>query len=166
MKGLPIADLPREAERLAAAVKAESARRRVRAVMSHEDCDALEPEDDNVQARIESSVRVHVGSFHAVVPAWELEAWWFMWPEAVASVRRAWRAPDDYIGRRVGLIEHAKEKLQQAIRPSGIDRSRFPNYTESDSVRIAINVREMGIANAPLALSSSYERFRKQVDTL
>jgi hypothetical protein len=89
-----------------------------------------------------------------------------MWPQAVAAVREAWRAPDDYVGRRVGLIPEAKERLREAVRPNGVARARFPDYTESDSVRIATNVREMGIADEPLAISRSYERFRNQVDIL
>jgi hypothetical protein len=46
--------------------------------MSHEDCDAFEPTDEVLQARIEGAMRPHIEPFHAVVPAWELEAWWFI----------------------------------------------------------------------------------------
>jgi hypothetical protein len=94
-----------------------------------------------------------------VVPAWELEAWWFLWPDAVVAVQTTWRKPDDFVGRRVGLIENAKEELARRVVPrtKGV---RVRGYVEADSVRIARKVKELGLAHAPRGDSASYDRFR------
>jgi hypothetical protein len=103
-----------------------------------------------------------------VVPAWELEAWWFMWPDAVQAVRpKSWRAPDDHLGKRVGLIKDAKEELRRKVVPKDLKpekRKSFPHYQESDSPAIARQVREKKLARKPGAKSDSYSRFMSSVD--
>ena len=91
-----------------------------------------------------------------------------MWPDAVQSVRpRSWRLPDDYLGKRVGLIHDAKEELRKKLVPRNLKpekRKSFPHYQESDSPAIARQVREKKLARKPGARSDSYTRFMSSVD--
>jgi len=167
LKNVPPDAMPRRAERVAEAVRAEAARRPVRCVFAHEDADAVEPRHRAVAERIEQALRDAgtPGRVHAVVPAWEIEAWWFLWPDLVGRCSRRWVEPR--VGTRPGKIINAKEKLKRAVRPSGLpskQRARFPDYRESDSIEIAKTIRDTRSANRPeRGLSQSYDRFRDSV---
>ncbi len=156
------------AERITNAVKAERVRYEVNCVFAHEDCDDLEPAHLAVCKKIEDALHDAGCPSHSVVPAWEMEAWFFLWPEAVQAVSKSWRLPDDYRGRHVGKIKDAKEELKRKVVPHGIkkqDRQHFREYEESDAPTIARNVRERGEVNTPAGRSDSYERFRQSVQT-
>jgi hypothetical protein len=159
--------MPKQAERLAEAARAEAARRPIRCVFAHEDADAVEPKHNVIAERIEQALRDAgtPGKVHAVVPAWEIEAWWFLWPDLVGLCSRRWIEPR--VGTRPGRITDAKEKLKRAVRPSGLtakQRARFPDYRESDSIKIAETIRDTRSANRPdRGLSHSYDRFRDSV---
>lgn len=161
-------DVPSRAQRIAKTVDIQRARYEVACVFAHEDCDDLEPNHEAVSKKIESALVKEGCPAHAVVPAWEMEAWWFMWPQAVQAVRpKSWRAPEDYLGREVGKIRNAKEELCRRLIPAGLSpdrRKNFPHYKESDSPEIARRVREKGLARAPGAKSGSYTRFVMSVD--
>ncbi len=163
-------DLLSRAEKVARVVKAASARERVDAVFAHQDCDCFEPGHVSVAARIETTLIAAgcPGLIYGVVPAWETEAWWFLWPDLVGQVRESWREPRDYDGRDVGKVQDAKEELARCVRPSGVSASkRFPEYQESDSIEIARRVREADRADGPFAArSGSYDRFRANVADL
>jgi hypothetical protein len=92
----------------------------------------------------------------------------FMWPEAVQAVKpESWRAPDDHLGKRVGLLKDAKEELGRRVVPKNLKpekRKSFPHYRESDSPEIARHVREKKLARNPGAKSDSYSRFLSSVD--
>ena len=161
-------DVPERAQRIAAVVDTDRATHDVMCVFAHEDCDDVEPAHEAACTKIETAL-AKVGCLaHAVVPAWELEAWWFMWPEAVQAVRpKSWRAPDDHLGKRVGLIKDAKEELRKRVVPKDLKpekRKTFPHYQESDSPTIARHVREKKLARTPGARSDSYARFLASVD--
>ncbi|HYO56546.1 hypothetical protein [Archangium sp.] len=161
-------DVPDRAQRIADAVDIARATHDVACVFAHEDCDDVEPKHEAVCAKIEAALAKAGCPAHAVVPAWELEAWWFMWPEAVQAVRpKSWRAPDDHLGKRVGLIKDAKEELRRKVVPKDLKpekRKSFPHYQESDSPTIARHVRERKLARNPGAKSDSYSRFVSSVD--
>ncbi|HEX5752485.1 MAG TPA: hypothetical protein VFZ09_40140 [Archangium sp.] len=161
-------DVPERAQRIADAVDIERATHDVACVFAHEDCDEVEPKHLEVCAKIETALAKAGCPAHAVVPAWELEAWWFMWPDAVQAVRpKSWRAPDDHLGKRVGLIKDAKEELRKRVVPKDLKpekRKGFPHYQESDSPAIARQVREKNLARRPGAKSDSYSRFVSSVD--
>ena len=161
-------DVPERAQRIADAVDIERATHDVACVFAHEDCDEVEPKHLAVCAKIEAALAKAGCPAHAVVPAWELEAWWFMWPDAVQAVRpKSWRAPDDHLGKRVGLIKDAKEELRRKVVPKDLKpekRKSFPHYQESDSPTIARQVREKKLARKPGAKSDSYSRFVSSVD--
>jgi hypothetical protein len=166
VKNAKLKDLPRRSDRLAGALATEKVAREVACVFAHEDCDDFEPAHRSLTARIESALGQLDVPVFAVTPAWETEAWWFMWPDAVAAVQSTWREPDDYAGRDVGLIRDAKEELQKAVVPKGLNRaqkSKFRSYQETDAPAIARSVRERGDVLSPKAKSESFDYFAARV---
>jgi hypothetical protein len=157
----------KRADRVAAAVRAVQSRDTIRCVFAHEDADATEPDHEAIAKRIEQALcnAGTPGDVHAVVPAWETEAWWFMWPDLVAGCYESWVEPR--LSTTPGAIEDAKEKLRRAVRPAGLskhDLVRFPEYRESDSIKIAEAVQAANRADAPSrGISMSYDRFRDSV---
>lgn len=121
--------------------------RPVLAVMAHQDCDAIEPAHATAADLIESGLRDAgcPGVPIAVTPAWETETWWMVFPEAVGAVVDDWRDPDDWIGKDVGRVEKAKEKLKAAVQPRPKRKGKPPrDYRESDSITIADNISSAG----------------------
>ncbi len=167
IKNARLDEVKPRAERIANAVKAERVRYEVQCVFAHEDCDDLEPAHVAVCKKIEDALQAAGCPAHAVVPAWEMEAWFFLWPEAVKAISQRWRLPDNYRGRHVGRIRNAKEELKRQVVPNDLpkhERPHFRGYQESDAPTIARNVRERGEVNRPGGRSDSYERFRQSVD--
>lgn len=168
------------AERIVSVVRQEMATREVLAVLAHEDCDAQEPAHVTAARRIEDELNragcpaVAV----AVTPAWEMESWWMIFPEAVGKLVKGWRDPDDWIGTDVGRVTNAKEKLARAVQPRP-KPSRHPRaYEEHDSIQIAANVNKDALlrtfedgrrASHPrngtptLTFSASFAAFRAKV---
>jgi hypothetical protein len=164
IKGASPGNLPKRANVLAAIVRSEEVTSRVVCVLAHEDCDAVEPAYVGLSDKIESLFREVGISAQAATPAWEMEAWLFLWPEASKRYRPKWRRPDNYNGSNVGMLTDAKEKYVRALRPSrAADRARVRDYRESDSPMIAAKVRELEIIDRLSATSNSYERFRNRV---
>jgi hypothetical protein len=157
-------NLPNRADILAATVRSEEVTSRVVCVLAHEDCDAVEPAHTGLSDKIETVFRQKGIKALAATPAWEMETWLFLWPEASKRYRPRWRRPDKYDGRNVGMLTDAKEKFIAAVRPSrAADRAGVRDYHESDSPMIAAKVRELGIIDALSATSNSYTRFRDAV---
>jgi hypothetical protein len=165
IKGVRPEDVPDNAQRIATVVTAERIKNEVGCVFAHQDCDDFEPAHEQVAAEIESALRAAGCEAHAVAPAWEMEAWWFLWPDAVQAANPSWRKPDDYLGRNVGMIKNAKEELKRCVVPAGEKRGRsgFRGYQESDAPKIAAAVSRLGIADKPGGRSGSYDRFRTSV---
>lgn len=147
----------RNAAGVSAVVKAKSVVTDVRIVVAHQDCDAVEPAHlnlaDSIRAELESE---GVPNVVAVAPAWEIEAWWYLWPEAVAAVNSKWKR----LGRtgNHGMIKNAKEELRRALRVKGVR-----DYEESDSPKIALQVRTKGIIGKRLGTSESFESFTRRI---
>ena len=157
-------NLPKRADILAAIVRSEAVTSKVVCVLAHEDCDAVEPAHIELSDKIESLFREEGVTAQAATPAWEMEAWLFLWPEASKRYRPKWRRPDNYNGSNVGMLTDAKEKYMRALRPSGAaDRAGVRDYRESDSPMTAAKVRELEIIDDLSAISNSYERFRNGV---
>ena len=151
VKHAAIGDLPRRADRLAAAVAVEQVRRDVRCVFAHEDCDAVEPAHKALTKRIESALASMDVPVFGVTPAWEMEAWWFQWPDAVQATNPSWRRPDRYVGRDVGRVRNAKERLKAEVVPNGLTkraRATFRTYSASDAPAIARSVRERALTTS------------------
>jgi hypothetical protein len=145
------ANLPRRAEILAAAVRSEELTSKVVCVLAHEDCDAVEPAHVALSDKIEA---VFIGrgiKALAATPAWEMETWLFLWPDASKRYRPKWRRPDNHNGTNVGMLTDAKEKFVLAVRPSrAADRAGVRDYRPSDSPMIAAKVRNLGIIGSPV----------------
>jgi hypothetical protein len=145
--------------------RAERRRGRSVLVVVHRDCDAVEPahvwESEALKKELHD---VGVTDVVAATPAWEIETWWMLFPEALARVRGCWRAVD-YSNREVGRIEDAKERLRRDLRPIGqAARNRCPDFTESDGIRVAQEIRKGGLAARPSgARCSSFETFKAEI---
>jgi hypothetical protein len=166
IKGADPRKVRQNASEIAAAVDAERARGPIAAVFVHQDCDAYEPAHESVADGIEAALAAAgVAAGHAVTPAWEMEAWWLLWPDAVAAVCQRWRAPTQYANRDLGRVPHAKEALKAAIKPADLKKGeRFREYSEADSPLIAAKVRALGVIDAPQARSASFDAFRRKVE--
>lgn len=164
VKGVPPRQLRSKASRVSAVLRATDRRGGIRCVFLHEDADEVEPAHLPLIERIEQTYRSLPWPVHAVVPAWELEAWWFLFPSAVAALHRSWRAPDQYRGKNVGKIQNAKERLRQCVRPASTRSATFRSYVESDSVLIAQKIVELGLLAPPwYANSASWLAFLEKV---
>jgi hypothetical protein len=129
------------AEKIASIASVEAKTKRVVAVLAHEDCDALEPEHVRIANKLEKELRdAGCPNPAAVTPAWETEAWWLVFPEAVGKVVEGWRDPADWLGKDVGRVERAKEQLARAVQPRPPRKSPPRAYHERDSIAIAKNI--------------------------
>ena len=154
-KGAATTRMATLARRVASLVRAEQVEADVVAVLAHRDLDAIDSRE--TMSEILADARALQTSLAAevpagvviipIVPAWEMEAWWLLWPAQVAAYRPGWRLLPDRSGKRVDQIPAAKETLIHALRPTG--RARVPDYSESDGPRIAAKVREARTARAP-----------------
>jgi hypothetical protein len=161
-KGLPVHEVVKKAEKAARALTAEKARGRVDCIFLHEDADDTEPAHEKLCDVKEAALRELGHAVYAVTPAWEIEAWWLLWPDAVASLRASWRSPNTYVGRQVGLIVDAKKELRRLLRPASAGGG-FRNYEELDSPDIARIISQQKLARTPQGQSDSYDRFRRSV---
>lgn len=133
-------------------------------IVAHRDCDAAEPAHVASRESLLRDMRNHaLPQPVAATPAFEMEAWWFLWPEALAATRSCW----NHVKSRghVGKIVNAKEKLRRELRPKG-GAVKCPEYAESDSRRIAENVKQLGLVRAPKGQSDSFADFVSQLDKL
>ena len=143
---------------IAAAVSRES---RVRGspvdlVIAHQDCDAFEPAHVALERKIvDELTAASVPNPVAAVPAWELEAWWYLWPDAVCAVCPSWNR----LTRTgtIGLIQDVKSQLRRDLRPKG--KMSVPDYDETHAPRIARCVREQGKAPRTTVNCASYRAF-------
>lgn len=142
---------------IAAAVKAASVQSDVRLVMAHRDCDAIEPAHESVRETIRAELEAAgLANVISVAPAWEIEAWWFLWPDAVAAVNSKWNR----LKRKGnhGMIENAKEALRRDLRS---ERAR--DYEESDSAKIAEKVLTMKLVSSRVGTCNSFIDFESRV---
>ncbi|MFY1585845.1 hypothetical protein ACN267_15190 [Micromonospora sp. WMMD734] len=166
VRNVPPQRLPSQSTKAAALLRAVDVRTPIRAVLMHEDADEVEPAHQKLIAKIEDSHRSLRWPVVAIVPAWEIETWWFLFPDAVQAVRPTWRRPDQFAGRDVGRIRNAKEELKKAVTPPGA-RPSFQTYTEADSIAIAERIVALGQLTPPwFARSASWETFLDKVKQL
>lgn len=156
------AKLKKQANTFAAQVKRDSVRFDVKAILIHEDCDAVEPAHEPLARQIEGEHGTKAVPVIAATPAWETEAWLFLWPDAAPMHVKSWARPARR-GKRVGLIVNAKEEYRQAVRPAGGKTTR--PYEESDAPKIVEKARIAELIDKPDARSDSYERFRARLMT-
>jgi hypothetical protein len=61
------------------------------------------------------------------------------------------------------MLDNAKEKFRDALRPTSRHGRNVRDYRESDAPGIVEKVKELGIIDSLAALSNSYIRFRDEV---
>lgn len=156
------ADIPSRVRKITALVRAASTDADVIAVFVHQDCDQLEDAHVHLAQETERAFKAEGYPIVAVVPAWEMEAWLLLWPDAFPLHVSSWRPPDKYRQKRVGMIVNAKEELDRLLSRSKSKRG----YKESDAPAILAIVADKGWARSPRAVSHSYELFVHDVDAL
>lgn len=158
VKGRSRANAQDNIEKIASIVKAERVRRDVRLVIAHQDCDEVEPAHERLAGEIEQLLAVSKITAVAAVSAFEMEAWWYLWPRAILDVNRNWHHPNRS-GQEVGRISNVKEQLRRDLRPRNGKRTR--DYAESDSPKIAAVIRASNLIDKPEASSESFARYAR-----
>jgi len=101
---------------MASHCRAHDADKRKVILVVHRDCDRLEPahiaEKNDIVSQCSAQSLKNV---IAAVPAWEIETWWMLFPEALRATRPCWEKID-FSGREIGRIENSKEILTKALR--------------------------------------------------
>lgn len=142
-------------------IRAEMATSSVVCVLVHRDCDAVTPAHVGDAKEIETAFRAEGFDVTAVTPAWEMEAWLFLWPTAVSAYRSHWKLSQRYMGRNTGLIRNAKEEFRRAVR-----NNRYRDYRESDAPGIFAKVRELQVLDKPEGTNASFSDFRTALSAL
>lgn len=143
-----------------AVVRAKNQIAEVKFVIAHQDCDDIEPAHKDLASKIETELAQHnVPNIIGVAPAWEIEAWWFLWPDAVASVNSKWKRLKR--NGNHGMIKDAKETLRRDLR-----NPRTRDYEESDSRNISKHVLTNQLLEKRIGTSGSFDDFRTKIETL
>jgi hypothetical protein len=146
-------------EKIVSIVRAERVRRDVKLVIAHQDCE-IEPAHEHLAAEIEQLLARSGVIGIAAVSAFEMEAWWYLWPRAILDVNRSWRHPNRR-GQEVGRIPNVKEQLRRDLRPRNGGRTR--DYSESDSPKIAAIIHSRNLIDKLEASSLSFTRFARSL---
>jgi hypothetical protein len=148
----------KNADDIAGVVKAEAVEADVRLVIAHRDCDAVEPAHEKRSRAVKEALEA-AGLENVVpaVPAWEIEAWWFLWPDAVASVHSKWTKLKR--SGNHGMIKDAKEALRNDLKNNTTQRV----YEESDSATIAEKVRNGNLIDQHRGTCASFTAFRDRI---
>jgi hypothetical protein len=152
--------------KILAEIKAANVRLRVVATFLHEDADAIEPAHIDVINKKEAPLSTAPGEVIAVVPAWEIETWWLMFPKAAKKVVRAWKTPTKYKNRPVGGVRHSKEELRVLLRQGLPGHPPVPEYRESHSPHFANAIVGNGLLDSPESSSASWNVFVERVMAL
>lgn len=143
---------------IANAVRAESVLHDVKVVIAHRDCDAVEPAHEAQAEAIKTELEAAgVTTVIPATPAWEMEAWWFLWPEAVAAVHQKWTQLRRFGNH--GMLKDAKEVLRRDLR----NKTTRREYEESDAGKIAEKVRTLNIVERQQGTCTSFTEFRRGV---
>jgi hypothetical protein len=156
------ANIQKNIAQIKAVARAAAKRNNVVAVVLHKDCDAVEPAHAALAHAVEGQMGANSYITIAAAPAWEIETWWYLWPDAVSSYHPTWRRLGRS-GTSVGLIENAKETLIRELRVKG---GVVRDYRESDAVGIARHVKSLGIVNAKNAISQAFDQFSVKVGAI
>lgn len=151
-------------EKIARYILARRVTHDVLSVIAHRDCDAVEPaHEDNCKALLDDMRALSLPQPVAATPAFEIESWWFLWPDALAATRPCWNKIKAL--RDVGMIRDAKGELFRRLQPVN-GSGRCPDYAESDSRKIAENVKKMALVHKRRGTSRSFENFVEQINGL
>lgn len=161
MKDRRAAQQRKNGQQIAQQIVRDRKRFDVRGVVAHQDCDALEPAHEALSEVIEKELADTGVAAVAATPAWETEAWLFLWPDAAPAVVKSWARPNAK-RRQLGLIPNAKEAYRKAL---GAQRKR--PYEESDAPKIVAKACELGLVkSSPTGRSQSFDRFCQRLLTV
>ena len=155
-------NIAKNAEQIRQAALAASVEYDVRALVLHKDCDAVEPAHIALAAEIEGKFVGTEFKCIAATPAWEIESWWYLWPQAVSSYRSTW-AGLGRAGTNIGLVRDSKEVITRELRPKG---ARTRDYVESDSMGIAEKVLSLGCVAQHNVSSNSFSLVAAKVSAV
>lgn len=150
------------ADEIAAFWRAEQKAGRRVVVVAHRDCDRTEPAHLEESKQLEQELKAAgIEEVVPATPAWEIEAWWMLFPGALARTRKCWRRIN-YGNQHVGRLANAKERLTRDLRPHDrAERKRCADFVESDGVRVAEEIlADDLIRKGYTARSDSFEAFR------
>jgi hypothetical protein len=135
-------------------------------VVAHRDCDAVEPAHIETAKALEDELKaIGVKRPIAATPAWEMETWLMLFPDALKKTRTCWRAWDPG-NSNVGLLDNTKERLKRALRPVGSE-STCPDYKESDAQLVMQKLKEDPlILQNRKAKSSSFDIFFEKIKAI
>jgi hypothetical protein len=134
---------------LESAVRAFRANGPIAAVVVHRDADG-----PDIHGGRGEQLRTQIQKIDGlpVVPVQTIEAWWFLFPDAVEAVRPStWRGRMPREARDVECIDAPKAELRRVTRSK-----KGAPYSEADSPVIAGHIRRLGLR--PLHGCPSYER--------
>lgn len=151
--------LAKAAGRVASLYRQASKDRPVDCVLNHADTDELEPSHEQAAQIIEAALADAGCPGFAVVCAWELEAWFFLWPEAIEATRAAWRVPAKLRGRDVGQLTDPKGLLRHDVLRA--DAKPQLAYQEKHAPEIAEQAAQR--LRQRNGKSESYDRFVAQI---
>jgi hypothetical protein len=147
----------KNADHIAQAVGLAQMKGSVTCAVIHRDADRIEPGEDGERKSITETYSGTLDcSVIAAVPAWEMEAWLMLFPDALAAYRPCWKRLS-LKGRRPGAIRDAKEALIRMLR-SGDRKCR--DYKELDAPGVAEKVLSLKVdLEAAVANSTSFGKF-------
>jgi hypothetical protein len=116
-KGAQTNALDSRAKKFAAVVRAERVIQPVACVFVHEDADDFAPADEARAIAMTAAAAKHGVDIFAVVPAWETEAWFFLFPDAVS---KAFLIRTGFVGGSLPWkrMEHAEEQFAREAVPA------------------------------------------------
>lgn len=149
-------------ELLARMVKADAKGGEVACVFVHRDADGPDPKSKLAVATEKAMSHAGLDGAHAAVPVRTIEAWWLMFPEALAAVVETWGTNLGNVQRDVDRVPDPVKTLQRA---TGKGKQQKRRYEKADSPQVAENVRRLGLVQGQRGRSASFDRFAAQVET-
>lgn len=153
------AAMAKAAGRLASLYRSASRNQPIDCLFNHADTDAVEPSHLPAAATIEKALADAGCPGHAAVCAWELEAWFFLWPNAIEATRGAWKVPRKLRGRDVGQLADPKALMSRDVLQAGAKPQVA--YQEKHAPEVAEHIGRR--LNEREGKSDSYDRFVAQI---
>ena len=142
--------------KLAGSVRAKGTREHaaVQCVFVHEDFDETDStQRTKVRRRIQEALDREITGVYYVLATWEVEAWFLMFPDALAGFALSWSVPSRYLGVDTGRIRDPKRVMKREVAKAG------PEYRESEAPDIAEMIVDLGLQRAPAGQNRSYSEF-------
>jgi hypothetical protein len=152
--------LAKAANRIAKLYRQASGETPIHAVFNHADTDEVEPSHVPAAEVIEASLADAGCPGYAAVCAWELEAWFFLWPDAIEATRRAWKVPKKLRGRDVGQLADPKAVMRREVL-KGASRPQLA-YQEKHAPEVAQQIAPR--IHDREGKSRSYDRFVARIE--